>query len=225
MPTADLLSQLTELERKAALLEDIVAIINLQATFNYCLEFNNTDRIVDELFAQNDPQVRCEIADSGVYEGIESIRRFWKARHAIQSIRGYLGTVMLETPHVQISKDGTRARGIWHAFGPQSVPVQGTPLKKPTGERAKLQATWYLGKYQNEYVKENGEWKIQSLHALKYVQCPFDTSWVDAPDVYRFAPPESECRPDKPSTGYTPYDPSAQNTILPCAPEPRGLVY
>jgi len=225
MDTDNLTTLVADLERKAGLLDDIIAIINLQAKFNYCLEFNNTDRIVNELFAQEDPNVTCEIADTGIYQGIESIRRFWNARKNIQSIRGYLGTVMLETPHVQISKDGTQARGVWHAFGPQSVPVDNEKIKKPSGERAKLTATWYMGKYQNEYTKENGEWRIKSLHALKYMQCPFDKSWVEAPDVYRFAPPESECRPDQPGSGYTPYDPTTQNTILPSAPEPRGLVY
>ncbi|WP_322041020.1 nuclear transport factor 2 family protein [Burkholderia diffusa] len=225
METEKLATVVADLERKAGLLDDIISIINLQAKFNYCLELNNTDRIVNELFAQHDPHVRCEIADTGVYEGIESIRRFWKARHNIQSIRGYLGTIMLETPHVQISEDGTRARGIWHAFGPNSVPANQQKVKQATGERVKLTATWYMGKYQNEYVKEDGVWRIQSLHALKYMQSPYDQSWVEAPDVYRFSPPASECVPDKPGTGHSPYDPAAQNTILPSAHEPRGLVY
>jgi hypothetical protein len=226
MTTEELTDLVGELERKAGLLEDIIAIINLQATFNYCLELNNTDRIVDELFAQHDSQVRCEIADSGAYEGIASIRSFWQARHSIQSARGYLGTVMLETPYVQLSEDGKQARGIWHAFGPQSVRVAADDAVEETaGAEGKLTATWYMGKYQNEYVKEDGQWRIKSLHALKYMQSPYDKSWVEEPDVYRFAPPASECEPTHPGAGHTPYDPAGENSILPSAPEPHGLVY
>lgn len=216
-------AQISELERKATILEDIVEIINLQSKFNFYLEYNDTDKIVNELFVQDDPEVSCQIGDSGIYVGIESIESFWNARHRIQSIRGYLGTVMLETPHVQVSKDGKNARGIWHGFGPHSVPVT-EPLIQVGGERANLEATWYMGKYQNEYVKENGKWKIKTMCALKYFQCPFDKSWVDDPDVYSFAPSTSECCPDKPGT-YTPYDPKGTVSILPAAPEERGLTY
>ena len=219
----ELEERIAELERKAQLLDDIIEIINLQSRFNYYLELNNTDRIVNELFAQEDADVSCEIGDAGIYVGIESIRRFWEARHDIQSIKGYLGTVMLETPHIQVGRDGRHARGIWHGFGPNSVPVT-QPLRQATGERARLEATWYMGKYQNEYVKEKGEWRIKKLCALKYFQCPYDTSWMEAADVYSFAPPASVCAPDRPGT-HTPYDPNGTVLILPKAPEPRGLTY
>lgn len=212
-----------QLEHKAQVLEDTVAIINLQAKFNYYLELNHTDRIV-ELFAKEDPDVSCEIGDSGRYVGIESIGRYWNARHKIQSMRGYMGTVMLETPNVTICRNGKEAKGIWHGFGPQSVPVT-EPVRRPTGERADLEQTWYMGKYENEYVKEHGEWKIRTMKSLKYFQCAYDKSWVEEPDIYSFKVPDEGCGPDEPGTPYTPYDPDGAVMIWPEVPEQHGMEY
>ena len=213
-----------ELERKATLAEDMVELINLQSLYNYHLEMNDTDYIVNEVFAQNDPEVSLEIGDTGIYVGLESIKKFWDARHKIQQMRGYLGCIMTDTPHIQVNKAGDHAKAIWYGFGPNSVPVD-YPVRKSTGNRAEIVDTWLMGKYQNEYVKENGKWRIKKLQLLKYIQCPFDKSWNEAPDVYSYAPPKTECVPDLPGHPYTPYDPNGNVLCLPFVDAPRGLFY
>lgn len=215
---------LEKLEYKAGLAEDMVELINLQSLYNFHLEMNDTDYIVNEIFAQEDPEISLEIGDTGIYEGIESIKKFWAARHKIQQMRGYLGSIMTDTPHIQVNKERTHAKAIWYGFGPNSVPVD-YPVRKSTGNRAEIVDTWLMGKYENEYVKENGKWRIKKLKLNKYIQCPFDSSWNEKPDVYSYAPPKSECVPDKPGNPYTPYDPTGNVLCLPFVDAPRGLFY
>lgn len=199
------------IRRSAAFVE----IVNLQARFNYYLEVNLTDRIVDELFAQREPHVRCEISDSGVYEGIDQIRAFWKARHEIQAARGYFGTLMLRTPHVRVAPDGKTAKGTWHAFGANSLFAMPYP-----SDQEKLTAIWLMGKFSNDYVLEDGKWKLSSLHLLHHFYSPYEQGWIKQSDAYRVAPPPSACQPNEPSLISYMYHPHGDGDFLRQLPEP-----
>ena len=217
MATKSLEARLDELEATARNTEAALEIIKLQARYTYYMDLNYTDRIVDELFAQKDPQVKCEICDTGIYEGIESVRRLFRALHDQQAIRGYLGIIMLETPFVQVSKDGKTARGMWHGFGPNSANATYFPADK--NHQDTLTALWFMGKYDNEYVKEGGKWKIRSLRLVCYFQAPYEEGWLKVPDARRWAPNPEICKPDRPSTVFKPYHPHAVNKLLPEPPE------
>ena len=67
-----------ELERRISRLEDMHQINNVQSRYEHFLSMGNFFKIVD-LFAQKDPNVSVEIADSGVYTGIEGIKRLYIA--------------------------------------------------------------------------------------------------------------------------------------------------
>jgi hypothetical protein len=219
MVTKDLETKVAELEVRSRILDDIIGIINLQSKFNYYLELNYNDKIVDELFAQKDPDVKCEVGDSGVYIGIESIRRFWKARQVLQPVKfGYMACVMNTTPIVQVSKDGKTGKGIWWGWGPQTVFSQGPVVHEEPTRRA----VWYSGKYENEFVKEDGKWKFHSLHALVYMMTPFEEGYLKAPEIYKFAPPASACKPDKLGC-HNPYNPNGKVPFLPLASGKLGL--
>ena len=92
----------------------------------------------------------------GVYEGIESVRKLWYAMKEGQSSeRGFFPPVMLATPLIQVAKDGKTAKGMWHGFGPNSVPATVYPERQN-----ELTAVWFFGKYNNIYIKEDGKWKV-----------------------------------------------------------------
>ncbi|WP_233808849.1 nuclear transport factor 2 family protein [Paraburkholderia sp. HP33-1] len=215
MGNSELEVRIDQLEARIRQSSAFIEIMNLQARFNYYLEANQTDRIVDELFAQKDPLVRCEISDSGVYEGIDQIRAFWSARHEIQAERGYFGTIMLRTPHVRVNQDGNTAKGMWHAFGANSLFATPYPC-----DQEKLTAIWFMGKYSNEYVKEDGRWKIRSLRLIHYFYSPYEEGWIKQSDAYRIAPPPSVCRPNEPSALSYMYHPHGDNDFLRQIPEP-----
>lgn len=216
MTMEELESKINELETKTRRLEDTIEIMNLQSRYNYYMELNYENRIASELFAQKDPNVKCEICDSGVFEGIESVKRLWSAMQEGNKIRGFLGTVMISTPHIQISTDGKTARGMWHAFGPNSLPATVYPCE----QQNLLTAIWLLGKYDNEYVKEDGKWKIRSLRVVVFFRASYEHGWIKQPDVRRFGMPPWECKADKPSTMFKQYHPHGYNVFLPEPPDP-----
>ncbi len=196
-----------ELERMFSRLNDIHEITNLQGRYNHLIVTSNFEAVVD-LFATKDPNVKAEIADSGVYEGAAGIKRlFLRGVELKHRGRGGLGLQMLLTPVVEISRDGKTAKGMWHTFGCHT-------LRNETGPYA----VWSQGKYDNEFVKEDGKWRIRSLHWYINFATPFDEGWVKKPFVGSAT--QAEVKPDKPSTYHMPYNPDAFNPFLPPPPEP-----
>jgi hypothetical protein len=197
-----------ELEARIARLEAIHEIQNLQGRYNHFLLMSKNDGIVD-LFAKKDADVKAEIADSGVYLGIEGVKRlFVKGMHAKHAIRGGLGLHMVSTPVIEVSRDGKTARGMWFTFGANT-------RRDETG----LHALWMAGKYDNEFVKEDGKWRFRSIHWHVFFRSPFEEGWVRRPIVGSGTQAEGE--PDRPSSYYMPYHPDGFNTFLPPPPEPE----
>ena len=167
---------------------------------------SNFDAVVD-LFAKKDPKVKAEIADSGVYEGIEGMKKlFLKGVKSKHRAKGGLELQMLLTPIIETSHDGKTSKGMWHTLGCHT-------LRNETGPYA----VWSQGKYDNEFVKENGRWKFRSLHWYVNFATPFDKGWVKQPYV---GSATREANPDKPSTYHMPYNVDAFNPYLPPPPEP-----
>ena len=75
------------------------------------------------------------------------------------------------------------------------------------GNEHKTTAYWFVGKYDNEYIKINNEWKLLKLHVCAYVRTPYDEGWLKQGDCKRIYHPGSG-KPDNPSRIYT-YHPDA----------------
>jgi hypothetical protein len=214
MGNQELLARIEKLEAKNRELEatstkaaDIVEIQQVQARYMYYLETSNFDRIWNELFANKDPRVKCELVDSGVYEGPESCKRLWMALSKMETEQqprpGVFPMLFIATPLVVVSKDGKTAKAQWHVFGPHAMYVTPYP-----GDEKKLTAYWFGGKYDNEFVKEDGKWKLLSLHAIAWIRSPIDQGWLKQPDCRRLPTPPGAF-PDKPTTKVTIYHPDA----------------
>ena len=102
--------------------------------------------------------------DSGVYEGLESVTRFWITIFDDDKIgAGHLAIHMTVNPVIEISPDRTRAKGLWHSHGYCSLPMEGA-----------LKQFLCLGKYDMEYVKEDGRWKILKFAYRQTFMCPYE---------------------------------------------------
>ncbi len=193
-----------EMEVRIQLLEDYRDICNLQGRYNHYLATDQYDKIPG-LFAKNTPGVKIEMADSGLYEGFEGVMALFKRLGTKYHFPGGLFIHMLMTPVVEVSKDGKRAKGMWHSLGTNTYKANDGVLK----------AMWQHGKYDLTFVKEEGKWKY--LEFLWYVtfRTPFDEGWVKRPIV------EGLQDKDTPPVGslYTPYDPTKFNKFLPFPPE------
>jgi hypothetical protein len=197
-----------EIEARIARLEAVHEIQNLQSRYNHYLLMSRNEAIV-ELFAKEDPSVTVEIADSGVYEGIEGVKRlFLKGMHAKHAIRGGMGLHTNSTPVIEVSRDCGTASGMWFTFGPCT-------RRDENG----LHALWMAGKYDNRFVNEDGRWRYKSIHWHVFFRSPFEEGWVKRPIVGSGT--QADGQPDRPSSYYMPFHPDGFNTFLPPPPEPE----
>ena len=161
---------------------------------------------VPKLFAQHTPGVTLEIEDSGIYEGIESITRFWNTVFGGNKPfpPGWMAVHMTCNPVIEFNKDSTRARGVWHSHG--FCTLGRIPLI-------------CSGKYDMEYVKEDGEWKIFTFIYRQIFMSPYHQGWVEAPSVGSIAA-NPQNKPDRVSSFHAPYTPGEIYYPQPPAPQP-----
>ena len=191
-----------------ALAKDYLDIWKLQSLYSHLYYIGKRSR-VPALFAQKTPGVTLEIEDSGVYEGLESITRFWNTVFSDSSIGpGHLAIHMTVNPIIEIDAARTRAKGLWHSHGYCSLP-QGGSLKQ----------FLCLGKYDMEYVKEDGQWKILTFAYRQAFMCPYERGWLEEPVAASIAG-SPENIPDRPTTYYMPYSRYRINVMQPPPPEP-----
>ena len=189
-----------ELAMRAANMDEIQ---NLMADYvTNCLKMDYKSSL-ENLFAIDNPEVSFELMEGGEYKGTEQVKAYMMALHeraqSIEEKTGWMEFQHLTTPKIIISDNGTgdRAAGQWTILSPWAKVA--TPY--PCDER-KLTAMWFIGRYQNEFVKVDGEWKILKLHLIAYVRTPFDQGWMKQADCMRLAPVR-ELRPDNPPRYYT----------------------
>ncbi len=83
---------------------------------------------------------------------------------------GALHTRFDETPVINLSADGKTAKGRWHEF---------SMLGKGDGSAGGA-ANWAQGIMENDYVKQNGVWKISRLHYYPVSEGSYETGWKNA---------------------------------------------
>jgi hypothetical protein len=152
-------AQIATLEQRLRRLEDIEAIKVLQRTYGYLLDKALWSDLAD-LFAADG---EIEIGGRGVYKGHERIHLF--LRDVMGKGQDGLGHGQLMN-HMQLQgvislDDGAeRASGRWRAF------IQ-------AGEFGK-HAQFAEGVYENEYVRQDGIWKISRLTWFATYYTPYE---------------------------------------------------
>jgi hypothetical protein len=189
--------------------KDYIEIWKLQSRYAHLYHIGRMSE-VPALFAQKTPGVTMEIEDSGVYDGIESVTRFWNTVFSDRKFRspGNLALHMTVNPVIEINRAGTRARGIWHSHGFCSFVGLGA-----------FKQFLCLGKYDMEYVKEDSEWKFFKFVYRLTFMCPYEKGWVEEPVAASIAGNPDNI-PDKPTTYFMPYSRYRINVMLPAPPEP-----
>ncbi|MGD0780728.1 MAG: nuclear transport factor 2 family protein [Dehalococcoidales bacterium] len=201
--------RLKEQVAEGAWAKDYIEIWKLQSLYAHLYHIGKRKEVA-KLFAQKTPGVNMEIEDSGVYEGIESITRFWTTVFAEKRMMtaGFLALHMTVNPVIEINKARTRAKGLWHSHGFASM-----------GGGGYLKQFLCLGKYDMEYVKEDGNWKFFKFAYRLTFMCPYEKGWVEEPVGASIAG-SPENIPDKPTTYFMPYSRHRINIMQPPPPEP-----
>jgi hypothetical protein len=189
-PSPAMLQQLATLEVRATRIEDINAIKRLQRSYGYYFDEALWDQMAD-LFTAD---ATLESGLDGVYRGRERIRQYLLALGGGRNGRlpGELHQHMQVMPVVTVHADGHRASGTWRDL-------------ILAGELGK-DAYWGEGPSENEYVKEDGVWKIGKVHWFQTLMVPYAGGWARNADATGGVVLRDRLPPDEPPTvAYKPW--------------------
>jgi hypothetical protein len=173
---AELEKRVEQLTHQLGVVEDTLAIRNLQHAYGYYLDKCLYDEVVD-LYA-DDGQVTFM---GGIYKGRAGIARLYTGRFRERFAGGTNGPAfgqLLDHPQLQdvIHVDPDR-RGAHARF--RSVMQAGR--HESIGE---VRQWWEGGIYENTYVRENGIWKIKALFYRPVWHATFERGWAYTPPEY-----------------------------------------
>jgi hypothetical protein len=168
--------RIAELEHRLGIVEDVLAIRNLQHAYGYYLDKCLYDEVVD-LFSE-DGRV---IFIGGVYRGRNGIARLYTGRFRKRFAGGVNGPArgrLLDHPQLQdivhVSQDRrtgyARFRTLMQAGTHESV---GEPRQ-----------WWEGGLYENTYEAAGGVWRIKVLYYRPFWHGAFERGWAYAPPDY-----------------------------------------
>lgn len=189
----DVDARLAALEARVGELEDLNAIRRLQMAYGYYIDYNRPEETA-ALFAQDGAVVFL----SGEYRGHAGIVRLygtWFQNLFTGGRRGPVDGLLLDHFQLQdvitVAPDRQSAKGRfrgllaggWHdsalAAKPEGVPQQ----------------FWEAGIYENDYVREQGVWKIRRLDYMMQWQSDYETGWAH---TVAHLQPAQVCFPENP---------------------------
>jgi hypothetical protein len=155
-------SEIAALTTRVEKLEGTRAIKKLQRAFGFYVDRGLWGEAAD-LFTDDGS---IEIGIDGVYVGKDRIEEYLKRLHGGQDglIYGQLNEWITLQPAVSISDDGNSGTARWRDQGMLG--------------QYKQHAEWRDGIYENTYVKDDGIWKIASLHLYVNFVVPYEKGWA-----------------------------------------------
>jgi hypothetical protein len=147
--------RMRDLERRVRDLEDRVEIQELKAHYCYYIDNHEWESLA-RMFARRG---LIDCGDFGRARGRKAIRKFF-AEQISGTFAFFLH--MVHNPIIEI--DGNNARGTWYWTEPSTYRVDGL-------------ARLIQGRYDEEYVKENGEWRFKSVILNVKLNSAFEFSW------------------------------------------------
>jgi ketosteroid isomerase-like protein len=183
----DLTAELATLTKRLTRLQDAEEIENLQNAYGFYLDKWQWDSAT-ALFA---PQGTIELAQRGVYVGKARIRASLEDAFGPQGLHpGEVSDHAFYQPVIHVAEDGQTAR----------ARVRELSILGKYGVEAYIGG----GTRENQYVKENGVWRIKSDHLYLTFLADYEKGWahgaLPAPGPSKTLPPD---RP--PSVNYMPF--------------------
>src|SRR6476619_4308964 len=172
---------LDELARDVDRAESMRAVKNLQRTYAQYSQYGLWNEMAD-LFASE----ATYTFDDETIKGRKAIGDYLTSHEGggQQGLRpGDVRTQIIDHPVVNLSVDGESAKGRWYGFF----------LLSDSQGNASIQG----GVFENEYVREDGKWKIGVHHFFPQYDGPYETGWRNwkGQDVgilpYHFTPDQS----------------------------------
>lgn len=181
-----------EIHARAQRVDDTNTLRNLQGQYGFYVDKALWDEVAD-LFTEDGTM---ELGLNGVYVGKENIRKYlYSLTGGKPGLKhGQLNNHFQLSPVITLSDDGQSAHGRWRAW------IQTGEFGGESG------GNWGEGIYENQYVKENGVWKIKKLHFYVKFYAPYEGGWTRAAPETALRYGKSKVRPNRPtSVKYQPY--------------------
>jgi hypothetical protein len=181
---ARIADRIAAIDAQATRVDDYNRIRNLQRIYGYYFDEALWDQVLD-LFSAD---ATVEVGAHGVHAGKESIRRYYLGlTGGRQGLRhGELNNQYQQSPVITLAPDGLSAKARWRVLIQDGV--------------FKQSSNWGSGVYENEYVKEDGVWKIRRLHFFTRFYSPYKDGWTRATAALNARYGRSTAKPDRPST-------------------------
>jgi hypothetical protein len=147
------------------ILQDIEAIKQLKAEYcDICDDDHNQDRIV------------MIFAEDGIWEGkgIGRAQGHAEIRKLFKSFAERISFSQHNVFNPRIAVNGTEARGSWNFLGPFTF-------------RKGNRQLWLAARYEDDYVKLNGQWKFKHLRAFGRMAAPYEEGWASGARVDVFS--------------------------------------
>lgn len=169
---------------------DIIDIQNIMGRYLAYLDQVNFLGIYS-LMAQDHPEITYEMCEDGAYIGPENVRKYMHDEHTHLNanpnhMKGWIGLQNILTPRIVFSEEGTRAKAQFNQLSPHAMAIEPYPSNEhlPT-------AYWFIGKYDNEFIKIDEEWKLLKTHIIAFTRTPYNEGWVQQPDARRIYHPNA----------------------------------
>ncbi|HKA56283.1 MAG TPA: nuclear transport factor 2 family protein [Candidatus Binatia bacterium] len=153
-----------ELAKQLTVLQDVEAIKQLKAEYcDICDDEHNQERIVT-IFAAD-----------GIWEGkgIGRAQGHAEIRNLFKSFAERISFSQHNVFNPRITVNGAEAHGSWNFLGPFTF-------------RKGSRQLWLAARYEDDYVKINGQWKFKHLRAFGRMAAPYEKGWASgvAGDVF-----------------------------------------
>jgi hypothetical protein len=157
---AQLEARLASLDKRMGLLEDVTQLERMNSIYGYYLAHLQWDDLTG-IFS---PTGTIEIAMRGVYAGSASVRRNLNLYgQATDSQFGLQHNHMQFQPVIDVAPDGQSAK-----MRSRALSIMG---------QWERYSQWMGGVYENDYVKENGVWKIKHDQVFNTYFVPYTVGW------------------------------------------------
>jgi hypothetical protein len=191
-------AKVAALEKELTRLKDIEAIRKLEHAYSYYLVMWMPDEIID-LFAWRD-DTTLEWPE-GTFFGKDGLQRFF-GRINPKKDPEFMHQMMHLSDVIDIAPDGKTGKGRWWGFGAMAL---------GSAEMGIMQA-FACGIYENDFIKEDGVWKLWKIKWVPVYSATPATGWVKPERLTKPRPPEQRPRegeqeagswwePDLPSKG------------------------
>lgn len=158
---SDPAARLGGLEQRITNMNEEDLVRNLQNAYGYYIDRKMWDDVTD-LFTDD---AVLEIADVGIYEGPEGVRRALERMGPAGLVQGELNDRMQLDMLVEIGSGGTEARSRGIEFG-------------TIGDASDGSAYFTLDVFSNRYVKQDGVWQIREMRIFPLMKTDYFEGWA-----------------------------------------------